>query len=209
MTTGNGQRPRINRITDTGKIREILEQAEGHELSRRQLLERINERWSPWSRDEFDRKLDTFIADGGCPIAAMPGDRVRFTGSEQGGGRTGSGLHNEVRDVLDRHGLRESVQGDRSVAITANRRSGDGEWTTPDLVMLHRPPQPTSIGSTRSRSNPCAASESGRCTRHTRTAGEPTSRGSSSTEGAGKTVEIRAAKRTGRRWRWRDCSASV
>lgn len=143
MTGSRVPRRKAKRITDEGKIRAVLEEADGHELSRSELLKRINGRWTAWSPTDFDRKLNACLADDRCPIKAMPGegDRVRLTGAEHGGGRTGSGLHVEARAILDRHGLPRSRGGDRSVEITANRRSGEGVWTTPDLVMLHRPPR--------------------------------------------------------------------
>jgi len=137
-----------NRPTHQDMFCSVLQSAPGHTLERNAFLKQFNDRWTPWDPARFFSKLDELIADDRCPIAAVGGNggRVRYTGSESGGGATGSGLHNAAAAVLRDHGLPGSRQGTRTVVVTANRRPASGRaWTTPDLVMRHesaRHPEP-------------------------------------------------------------------
>jgi hypothetical protein len=117
---------------------EVLRHAPGHRLSRSDSLKQFNERWTPWKPRKFYNKLAQILQDENCPIDAAkgPGEMIRFTGGESGGGGAGSGLHNPVATLLRFHGVRGFRGTGRHVEVTANRRvSSRAVWSTPDIVM--------------------------------------------------------------------------
>ncbi len=141
VTDSTTHRRKTNRPSHLDMVCEVLGVAPGHTLTRDELFERLNARYTPWDRADFDSRLDRFVADDHCPIASLRGrgSKVRWTGSERGGGPMGSGLHNAVVSSLLVHGIPQTRCAERQVHLTANRRSGEGRiWVIPDVVVAGR-----------------------------------------------------------------------
>jgi hypothetical protein len=128
----------VSQPTNLEMVCRVLKNQEGQTATRENLYALMCDEFKPWERSVFEERLASYIDDDACPIAAVkgPGDKVRYTGSERGGGDLGSGLYLAVEGVLRANGIPQTRSANREVFMTANKRSGTNEvWTVPDMVL--------------------------------------------------------------------------
>ncbi len=128
----------MSQPTNLEMVCRVLRDQEGQTATREALYALMSSKFKRWDRSVFDERLASYIDDDTCPIAAVkgPGQRVRYTGSERGGGDLGSGLYLAVEGVLRANGIPQTRSANREIFLTANKRSGSNEvWTVPDMVL--------------------------------------------------------------------------
>ena len=129
---------RKHRPTHIEMLCTVLGHAPGHTLTRDALYQELCSRYTPWSRTDFDTRLERALADDRCPVHAVrgAGNKVRWTGSERGGGSIGAGLYHDVANSLLTHGIPNTRCLDREVHVTANRHTTKGRmWVVQDLLV--------------------------------------------------------------------------
>jgi len=125
---------RKHRPTHIEMLCTVLGHAPGHTLTRDALYQELCSRYTPWSRTDFDTRLERALADDRCPVHAVrgAGNKVRWTGGTALV-RGGAGDRFSVISVAP-----TSLPHDR---LTPSHRVGDrhSDLPTRSSVVLLRP----------------------------------------------------------------------